>query len=63
LQGTAGCSLKTLQIASTIFAHSVNLLNGLGILHGRLIYFRFGTSRNLIFAAPVWKGTWTPENS
>ena len=25
-----------MQIASTIFAQSVNLLNGLGILHGRL---------------------------
>jgi hypothetical protein len=25
-----------LQIASAIFAQSVNLLNGLGILHGRL---------------------------
>jgi hypothetical protein len=36
LQGTEDCYLKTLQIASTIFTQSVNLLNGLGILHGRL---------------------------
>jgi len=37
LQGIADWSLKTLQIASTVFAQSANLLNGLGILHGRRI--------------------------
>jgi hypothetical protein len=35
LQGTADFGLKTLQIGSTIFGQSVNLLNDLGILHGR----------------------------
>jgi hypothetical protein len=36
LHGTADFGLKTLQIGSTIFGQSVNLLNDLGILHGRL---------------------------
>jgi hypothetical protein len=37
LQEIATCLPKTLQIRLPVFRQSLNLLNGLGILHGRLI--------------------------